>query len=311
MQTRRGFLGFATGASATMTLSGLSTSWAQGASKSKRVIVDSQVHLWKPNAPERPWVPGLPPQLPEPLTIEKLLPLMDEVGVDRAVIVPPSWEGDRVDYALEAAARYPGRFGVMGRIPLNDPQSRERITTWKQQPGMLGLRLTFLGGSVASLTNGTADWLWPAAEKTGIPIMFLTAGSLPLFAPIAERHPQLQLIIDHLGISSQVVNEKKVPEAVAQAVALAKFQNVSVKLAAAPAYSSEPYPFRDMTEYIRRLFDVYGPRRSYWGSDLTNGFAKASYRERITHFTEELSFLSEEDKDWVMGRAILARLNWM
>ena len=235
---------------------------------------------------------------------------MDEVGVDRAIIVPPSWEGDRVDYALEAAARYPNRFGVMGRIPLNDPQSRERITTWKQQPGMLGLRLTFLGGSVASLTNGTADWLWPAAEKAGIPIMFLTAGSLPLFAPIAERHPQLQLIIDHLGISSQVVNEKKVPEAVAQAVALAKFQNVSVKLAAAPAYSSEPYPFRDMAEHIRRLFDVYGPRRSYWGSDLTNGFAKASYRERITHFTEELSFLSEEDKDWVMGRAILARLNW-
>jgi hypothetical protein len=23
-----------------------------------------------------------------------------------------------------------------------------------------------------------------------------------------------------------------------------------------------------------------------------------------------LSFLSEEDKDWVMGKAILARLNW-
>jgi predicted TIM-barrel fold metal-dependent hydrolase len=310
MQSRRGFLVSATGIGAAMTMSGLSTAWAQGASKSKRVIVDSQVHLWKPNAPDRAWVPGLPPQIPEPLTIEKLLPLMDEVGVDRAVIVPPSWEGDRVDYALEAAARYPGRFGVMGRIPLNDPQSRERITTWKQQPGMLGLRLTFLGGSAASLTDGTADWLWPAAEKAAIPIMFLTAGSLPLFASIAERHPQLQLIIDHLGISSQVVSEKKVPEAVAQAVTLAKFQNVSVKLAAAPAYSSEPYPFRDMTEHIRRLFDVYGPRRSYWGSDLTNGFAKATYRERITHFTEELNFLSEEDKDWVMGRAILARLNW-
>jgi hypothetical protein len=43
---------------------------------------------------------------------------------------------------------------------------------------------------------------------------------------------------------------------------------------------------------------------------MTNSFAKATYRQRITHFTEELDFLSEDDKDWIMGRAILARLKW-
>ena len=68
--------------------------------------------------------------------------------------------------------------------------------------------------------------------------------------------------------------------------------------------------FRDMTVHIRRLFDAFGPRRSYWGTDLTNSYNKASYKQRVTHFTEELSFLSEGDKDWVMGRAILARLKW-
>ncbi len=72
----------------------------------------------------------------------------------------------------------------------------------------------------------------------------------------------------------------------------------------------EAYPLRDMTEHIKRCFDAFGPRRCYWGTDLTNALAKATYRQRITHFTEELPFLSEEDKDWVMGKAILARLNW-
>ncbi|MBX9759604.1 MAG: amidohydrolase [Beijerinckiaceae bacterium] len=309
MQSRRNFLGLAAGAGA-MALSGSPPASAQGASTPRRLIVDSQVHIWRPNSPERPWVPGLPPQLPEPFTIEKLVSAMDDVGVDRAIIVPPSWEGDRIDYALEAAARYPERFAVMGRIPLADPQARDRVATWKQQKGMLGIRLTFLGPAAAVLTNGTADWLWPAAEKAGVPIMFLTGGTLPLFASIAERHPQLQLIVDHMGISSQVVAEKKVPETVAAAVALAKYPNVSVKLAAAPAYSTQPYPFPDMTDYIKRLFDVYGPRRSYWGSDLTNGYTNATYRQRIDHFTKELNFMSEEDKDWVMGRAILARLSW-
>jgi L-fuconolactonase len=45
-------------------------------------------------------------------------------------------------------------------------------------------------------------------------------------------------------------------------------------------------------------------------TDMTNSFAKATYRQRITHFTEVLPFLSEQDKDWIMGRAIVARLGW-
>jgi hypothetical protein len=65
-----------------------------------------------------------------------------------------------------------------------------------------------------------------------------------------------------------------------------------------------------MTVHLKRLFDAYGPQRCHWGTDITNSLAKASYGQRITHFTEELSFLSESDKDWVMGRAILARLKW-
>jgi L-fuconolactonase len=91
---------------------------------------------------------------------------------------------------------------------------------------------------------------------------------------------------------------------------LAKYQNISVKLSASPNNSTEAYPFRDFTPHIRRLFDAYGPQRCYWGTDMTNSFAKATYRQRITHFTEELPFLSEQDKDWIMGRAIVTRLGW-
>jgi len=35
---------------------------------------------------------------------------MDEAGIDRAVVVPPGWPGDRNDYGIEAARRYPNRF---------------------------------------------------------------------------------------------------------------------------------------------------------------------------------------------------------
>jgi len=275
----------------------------------RRLIVDAQVHMWKASTPDRPWVPGARPQLPEPFTIERLVPMMDEAGVDR-VVVPPTLEGDRLDYAQEAVKRYPGRFAIMGRIALNDPTTARRFPTWREQPGVLGIRLNIAGEQAAWLTDGTADWFWLAAEKAGIPVMFLTTGQTHQFARIAERHSQLVLIIDHMGVSSESVRSKTVPAAIDQSVALAKYPNVSVKLSAAPAFSSEPYPFRDVTPHIRRLFDAYGARRCFWGTDMTNSFAKATYRQRITHFTEELDFFSEDDKDWIMGRAIVTRLGW-
>src|SRR5581483_7718291 len=101
---------------------------------------------------------------------EKLVPLMDQAGVDRVVVVPPSWGGDRNDYALEAVKRYPTRFAVMGRIALKDPKSAALLPTWRDAPGMLGVRLTFLGATTGWLTDGTADWFWPAAQKAAVPV---------------------------------------------------------------------------------------------------------------------------------------------
>src|SRR5262245_60462449 len=200
MMSRRRFIGTTLGVGVTLAMQACRSRGDRSARK--RMIVDSQVHLWKAQTPDRPWITGVAPQLPEPFTIEKLVPLMDEAGVDRVVVVPPSWPGDRNDYGLEAARRYPQRFAVMGRIPLEKPESSAQLPKWKEQPGMLGIRLTFLGPSAAWLTDGTANWIWPAAEKAGLPIMFLAPGRSAVFAPIAERHPGLTLIIDHMNVGA-------------------------------------------------------------------------------------------------------------
>jgi predicted TIM-barrel fold metal-dependent hydrolase len=150
-----------------------------------------QLHLWPANTPQRHWVAGARPQLPDPFTIERVVPMMDEGGVERVVIVPPTLEGERIDYAQEAVKRYPGRFAIMARIDLDKQDRVARLPAWRDQPGVLGVRLNLLGGAGKWLTDGTADWFWPAAEKARLPVMFLTTGQTSLFAHIAERHPQL------------------------------------------------------------------------------------------------------------------------
>ena len=305
MLSRRQFL-------TTTLAAGAALAWEQPESQptQKRTIVDAQVHVWKAESDDWKWVPGMKPHLPDPFTIEKLLPMMDQAGVDRAVIVPPTWPGDRNDYALEAVKRYPNRFAVMGRIPLKNPASAALLPKWKQQPGMLGVRLTFLGPAAAWVKDGTVDWFWPEAEKAGLPVMFIAPLQTAQFARVAERHPRLQMIVDHMGVTRDTVKRGQLQEAIDQTVSLAKYPNVSVKLSGAPNTSLELYPFKDFAPHIKRVFEAYGPQRCYWGSDMTVEFDKATYGQRIAHFTEELPFLSESDKDWVMGKAILQRLKW-
>ena len=310
MLTRRNFLNGTLGAGLALATQCAQPVAAQGVQQRRRIIVDSQIHMWKANTPDRPWAPGTRPQLPEPMTIERVVPLIDEAGVARVVIVPPTLEGERIDYAQEAVRRFPGRFGIMARIALEKPDRAAQLATWRQQPGVLGVRLNITAEQAHWLTDGTTDWFWPAAEKAQIPIMFLTAGQTAEFGRIAERHPQLSLIIDHLGVSTATLRAGKMPEAVAQSATLARYPNVSVKLSSVPLFSSEPYPWRDVTPHIQRLYDAFGPRRCHWGTDVTNSYAKATYRQRVTHFTEELAFLSEEDKDWIMGKSIIERLRW-
>ena len=274
------------------------------------LIVDSQVHIWGADTPDRPWPPGRAHQAqkPYPVTKDMLLQGMDEAGVSRVVIVPPSWEGDRNDLALEASRLHADRFAVMGRLAIERPESWSLVADWKRQPGMLGLRFTFhTEVQKPWLTDGTADWLWTAAEKAGLPVMIYVPGSLPLVDGIAARHPGLRLVIDHLALAIGQKDDAAFAD-LPHLLALAKRPNVAVKASALPCCSTEPYPYRGLHKHLRQVVDAFGPRRVFWGTDWTR--LPCTWRQAITLFTEELPWLSAADRDWIMGRAVCEWLGW-
>jgi len=86
------------------------------------------------------------------------------------------------------------------------------------------------------------------------------------------------------------------------------FPNVAVKATALPDSVAEPFPFRSLHEPLRQVFEAFGPRRLFWGSDLTR--LKVPYSECVRLFTGELPFLTGEDKEWVMGRGVMEWLKW-
>ena len=273
------------------------------------VITDSGVHIWKAPTAERPWMPGRTAHLDTPIGYEDLRKMMAEAGVDRAILVPPSWEGDRVDYSLEAAQKYPKQFAVMGRIPLDKPEGRQMIETWKEQPGMLGTRLTFHHEwDTPWITNGVADWYWPAAERLNIPTMMNVPTVLPHIGKIAERHPRLKLIVDHMGRTRGMRDKTLILDEV---IKLAKYPNVHVKLTLMPECSTEPYPYKNIQPEVRRLIDAFSPKRSFWGTDLSVMMTRSTctYRQAVTLFTEEMGY-NKDEQEWILGRGLAECLPW-
>ena len=67
------------------------------------LIVDSQVHIWGADTPERPWPKRAEAQRPIPLDKDDLLREMNEAGGERGSSGPPAGEGERNDRGIEAA----------------------------------------------------------------------------------------------------------------------------------------------------------------------------------------------------------------
>jgi predicted TIM-barrel fold metal-dependent hydrolase len=266
------------------------------------LIVDSQVHIWESGKPVY-----LHRQVPS-YTAGELLRDMDAAGVTGALLHPPSWDPRANEVALEAARAHPDRLAVLGFFDVSKPESRKLVAGWNSQPGMRGLRFAFLKpGEETWLTDGTADWLWPEAEKAGVPVGLLCPGKTKAVGAIAAKHPRLRLLIDHMARPRHAQDEKAFAD-LPDLLALARYPNVAVKASGAPGYSSAPWPYRNIHPYLKQIFDAFGPARMFWGTDITR--MPCSWRQCVTMFTEELPWLKGKDLELVMGRGLCEWIRW-
>ena len=94
----------------------------------------------------------------------------------------------------------------------------------------------------------------------------------------------------------------------ADLLALARRPNIAVKASSLPSYTNDVYPFKRIHSYIRQVYDAFGPKRMFWGTDQTR--MPCTPRQALTLFTEELPWLTADDQEWIMGKAVCEWLNW-
>ena len=267
------------------------------------LIVDAQVHIWKTGLPTNPSHRQI-----TSYQMEDLLKEMDEGGVSAAVIHPPGWDPNASQVAVEAAEKHPNRLAVLGNLPLDQEESHRLVAGWRDRPGMLGFRFTFQQPHQQTwISDGTMEWLWAAAAEARLPVALAAGNFLPAVGEVAEKHPGVTLIVDHLGRAGGGA-QSDVWASLPDLISLAKYPNVAVKATGAPSYSAQAYPYADIHDHLHRIYDAFGPERMFWGTDITR--MPCPWQQCISLFTEELSWLSEGDKELIMGRALCNTLGW-
>ena len=278
-------------------------------------VVDAQVHVADPDgAPiEGKEAAARPRSRSLDVSIEEMLEAMADVRVDAAIIAAQSLRSVGNGYGLRAAAEHPTKFGMVGTLDPGVPDLDGVVSRWRSQPGMLGIRVVLLTtDQIGVWSAGKLDGLFAAAQRHAVPVCIYPPTVLGELAATIERFPDLQFVLDHLGLPQPTsIGDRDEPpfRRLAEVLALAGRANVAVKLTGAPTLRTTPYPFADLWPHLHRIIEAFGVDRVIWGSDWTRTTKWCSYAES-THYLRDTAELSFSDKEQLMGRTLRRIFRW-
>lgn len=273
-------------------------------------IIDSQVHAYEANTPKRPW--ATVPNWPAHVTGDEMVAAMDAVGVDGAIMISPfaTYRYD-ASYAEEVARRHPDRMAIVKPVDPDDQNVADVIAKWKETKGAVGIRIFLREEEKRAADHPGFDRICKAAVHYDLPLNFLFWGRVDDGMKIIDCHPETRFIVDHLGLL-----QPRVPPAPAEPWAdlpkildLAKRPNAVIKISGACTLSKQPYPFPDIWDPLKRIFDAWGFERCLWGTDWTRAFAVVNYENAVTPFLGTKT-LSDSERAMLMGGACAKAYGW-
>ena len=274
-------------------------------------VIDSQVHAYAANTPQRPW--HRPPHdWPDHVTADEMVAAMDKVGVDGAINVSANslYQFD-ASYAMEVQRAYPGRFAIVKPVNPKDPAVEEIIAEWKKTPGAVAIRLMFALQAAADVDQEGVDRILRAAARHDLPVNLQCGNNLDLGTKLIDSHPQTRFVIDHLGFYQP--RTKPAPATVwadlPKVIALGRRPNAAIKVSGVCTMSREAFPYADIWDPLARVFDAWGFERCLWGTDWTRTYSLVNYEQAVETF-RRANRLNDSERAMLMGGACAKVYGW-
>ena len=234
------------------------------------MIIDAHQHVWDLSRTRYDWLgPDLAP-INQTMTQDDALPRLRRCGVDGAVLVQSADNREDTDYMLATAEQHPEVVAVVGYVPLEDPATTaDQLADLAPRPLIVGIR---------NLIHDRADpdfLLRPdvneslalvAAAGLTFDVVSVLPRHLEHVPVLAERHPGLRMVIDHLS-KPPIGGADREPwwsliERAAQS------PNVYAKVSGLyPADNPADWSTETIRPYVARALGCFGAERLMYGGD--------------------------------------------
>jgi L-fuconolactonase len=234
------------------------------------MIIEWNTHLFSQDTDRYPFHPrAVYTPDPESLSADPLADYLDSMaqrGIDFAVLVHPEPYGDDHRLVRDSLKREPDRFVGTSLFYPQDADAPGKLRDLVQQePKIIATRFHAHRGKeqyLESFADPGVIALWETAARLGL-IVELHIG--PNYAAqvvdLIKAHPDCTVLIDHLGEPHLGTEEEY-----AGVLALAKFDNVYMKLSGLNHFASDAPLYTSAQSFTREVVNVFGPRRMVWGS---------------------------------------------
>ncbi|MCM8542998.1 MAG: amidohydrolase [Lentisphaeraceae bacterium] len=279
------------------TVIGLSASMASCASEVLAEKIDCHAHLWPKFSGDIPFQPNVKKEnvKPESFLAEDLMREGAPFGFSRFVLIQHNfYHGFDPSYLKFAAAKYPGRFAVVGSL---DPQDENLDKKMKLDAGTVvsGYRVASKDKKNDWLIGQGHDLMWRSAEEYEQAICLLRNRNVSLQSVLdkCKKFPKTTVVIDHFAhVDFSDIKEREV------LWALADLPNVYLKVSKFYGNGRKQPPYLDMLPFVEQVVQHFGSERLMWGSDCPYQLNKPhNYRDSFEIINSKATFLSAKDKE--------------
>lgn len=283
-------------------------------------VVDGHLHLFKAQSENYPRVTydDMAPADREE-TAERFLEVMDANGVDHAIVVPLSPEDH---YLAELLDRSEGRFAGIG---MHDSEVADPVADLERridETPIQGMRLYGLGAEPGSDPEALRVFpLLRSMRDHDMKVWFYgPPDQVDMLDKTMDLLPGLTVVMNHLAFSPDIdvelrfdeyrrprFDEVLPPPSLERAERLAaKHDTMYVHFSGHYAFTHEPYPYLDLQETCRRIYDAFGADRMLMASDWPWIQEEPGYGETLALVDVHLPDLTDAERAAIRGGAALS-----
>jgi len=272
-------------------------------------VVDAHLHVWNPDAVHYPWMTKDVSHVAREFRLADAVEELDAEHIDKVVLVQSADNRADSEHMLFQALCSPRVAGVVTWVPLLSPDdAASMLDAWRREP------VVGVGHRVHEEPD--PDWLLRPAVDEGLTLLTerhltldLTADTPTLLAHVAtlaERHPKLTFVVDHLGappLAALRAGERDCwTRWSALLGAVAQMPNVVAKVSGLGTAAGAGWTTEHLQPAVDRALELFGPDRLMLGSDWPYALLAGDSYSHVWHgLRRTVDQLSEHERDLVLG----------